>query len=104
MWHVSFSPLAEQDLEAIADYIALDNPVRALGFVRELRARCQRIALNPTGYRVRAELGADIRSCAHGRYVIFFECVSDAGVVLIVRVLHGARDLPALLGSNAYGQ
>ena len=26
----AFTPLAEQDLEAIADYIAADNPVRAL--------------------------------------------------------------------------
>ena len=32
------TPLAEQDLETIADYIANDNPARALSFVRELRA------------------------------------------------------------------
>ena len=49
---LAFTPLAEQDLEAIADYIAVDNPVRALSFVRELRAQCQRIALkgNPAHY------------------------------------------------------
>lgn len=40
---LAFTPLAEQDLEAIADYIAADNPTRALSFVRELRAQCQRI-------------------------------------------------------------
>lgn len=54
---LAFTPLAEQDLEAIADYIAADNPVRALSFVRELRAQCQRITLNPPGYRLRPELG-----------------------------------------------
>lgn len=68
---VAFSPLAEWDLEAIADYIAADNPVRAVGFLQELRAQCQRIAHNPTGFRQRPELGGDIRSCAHGNYVIF---------------------------------
>ncbi|MEZ5606824.1 MAG: type II toxin-antitoxin system RelE/ParE family toxin [Burkholderiaceae bacterium] len=36
---LAFTPLAEQDLEAISDYIAVDNPVRALSFVRDLRAQ-----------------------------------------------------------------
>jgi toxin ParE1/3/4 len=89
------TPLAEQDLEAIADYIATDNPERALSFVRELRTQCQRISLNPHGYRMRPELGEGIRSSAHGHYVIFFE--SDTNEVLILRILHGARDIPALL-------
>lgn len=84
------TPLAEQDLESIADYIAIDNPHRAITFVRELR---QRIVLNPAGYRLRPELGKDIRSCAYGHYVIFFE--ASASEVTIVRILHGARDLPA---------
>ncbi len=89
---LAFTPLAEHDLEAIADYIAADNPKRALSFVRELRAQCQRITLNPSGYRLRSELGDGIRSCAHGHYVIFFESEPDA--VVIVRILHGARDIP----------
>lgn len=93
-----FTPLAEQDLEAIADYISADNPVRALSFVRELRAQCQRITLNPPGYRLRPELGDGIRSCAHGHYVIFFE--ADPDTVVIVRILHGARDIPAVLGAD----
>lgn len=91
---LAFTPLAEHDLEAIADYIAADNPVRALGFVRKLREQCRRIALNPPGYRLRPELGEGIRSCAHGHYVIFFESAADT--LLVVRILHGARDIPAL--------
>jgi toxin ParE1/3/4 len=91
------TPLAEQDLEAIADYIAADNPGRAVTFVRELRAQCQRIALNPPGYRLRPELGDGIRSCAYGNYVIFFVARPDEAT--IVRILHGARDLPTVFGS-----
>lgn len=30
------TPLAEQDLEAIGDYIAADNPTRAVSFIRVL--------------------------------------------------------------------
>lgn len=96
---LTFTPLAEQDLESIADYIATDSPARALSFVRELRAQSRRIALNPSGYRLRPELGEHIRSCAHGRYVIFFEATETD--VLVVRILHGARDLPTVLGSAA---
>ena len=90
------TPMAEQDLEAVADYIALDNPGRALSFVRALREHCGRIMRNPLGYRLRAELGENIRSCAHGHYVIFFEASADE--VLVLRILHGARDLPAQFG------
>lgn len=89
-----FAPLAEQDLESIADYIAADNPRRAVTFIQELRQQCQRIALNPPGYRMRPELGEGIRSCPHGHHVIVFEASADA--VTVVRILHGARDLPAL--------
>ena len=95
---LNFTPMAEQDLEAIADYIATDNPMRALTFVRELLAHCQRITLNPPGYRPRPELGDGIRSCAHGNYVIFFEFDPDS--VVIVRILHGARDIPRVFGAD----
>lgn len=97
-----FTPLAEQDLEAIGDYIAQDNPRRALTFVQELRRQCQRIELNPPGYRLRPELGDGIRSCAHGHYVIFFE--ASASGVTVVRILHGARDLPSQFDSGEMGQ
>jgi toxin ParE1/3/4 len=99
---LTLTPLAEQDLEAIGDYIAADNPTRAVSFIRELRAQCQRIAANPPGYRLRPELGDDIRSCAHGTYVIFF--VATPEEVTIIRVLHGARDIPAILAPDDSGQ
>jgi len=46
-----FTPLAEADLEATGDYIARDNPQRALSFVRDLRERCVRIAELPRAAR-----------------------------------------------------
>jgi hypothetical protein len=38
-----FTEEAGKDLETIADYIALDNPARAVSFIQEIRARCSRI-------------------------------------------------------------
>lgn len=85
------SPQAEQDIETIGDYIAQDNPVRALTFITQLRDQCERITGSPSGYQRRVELGEGIRSCPYGSYVIFFE--STDMEVIIVRILHGARDI-----------
>jgi toxin ParE1/3/4 len=90
---VAISPLAERDLEAIGDYIADDNPSRALSFIAELRIQCATISKAPQAYRARSELGEGIRSCAHGNYVIFFTATKVR--LTIVRVLHGAMDIPA---------
>jgi toxin ParE1/3/4 len=91
-------PLAEQDLESIGDYIARDNPRRAVSFVRELRAQCMKITSSPQGYRRRPELGEAIRSCAYGNYVIFF--VEEEKAIQIIRVLHGAMDIEAQFGKT----
>jgi toxin ParE1/3/4 len=47
MTHYWISPLAEQDMEAIGDFIAQDNPHRAQTFITELRNQCTRIAAAP---------------------------------------------------------
>ncbi|MBM3387637.1 MAG: type II toxin-antitoxin system RelE/ParE family toxin [Betaproteobacteria bacterium] len=86
-----FLPQAETDLEAIGDYIARDNPRRAMSFVRELREQCRKIKEAPQAYRPRLELGKGLRSCAYGNYVVFF--FEEPGLVRIVRVLHGAMDI-----------
>ena len=90
MRRLEFSQLAEDDLEAIAEYIARDNPGKAVEFVREIRAHCLRIASNPLAYRIRPDLDKDVRSCAFGKYVIYFDI--DGPMVLILRIQHGARD------------
>eukprot|EP01034_Spumella_vulgaris_P023548 gene23548-29775_t len=80
--------MAARDLEEIGDYIAQANPIRAGSFVAELRAHCQKICFNPAGYRQRPELSDNLRSCAHGNYVT------------IIRILHGARDIPETLNPS----
>ena len=44
---VEFSRFVEHDLEAIGDYIARDNPRRALSFVREIRGEIARVGQAP---------------------------------------------------------
>jgi len=55
-----------------------------------------------TGYRLRPELGDDIRSCAYGNYVIFFVALPEE--VTTIRILRGARDIPAILTPDGSAQ
>jgi toxin ParE1/3/4 len=91
---LSITPLAAQDLEEIGDYIAQDNPLRAVEFITALQSHCETILRNPKGYRLREEFSINMRSCSHGNYVIFYE--SDDKEVTVVRVLYGGRDFPKI--------
>lgn len=88
------SPFAELDLEEIGDYIARDNPQRAVSFIREIREQCVKIAAMPLAAPLRHELGEGFRMASFGRYLIFYTV--DAESVRVERVLHGARNIPAL--------
>ncbi len=43
------------DLEEIGDCIALDNPKRAVSFIREIRQHCEKIADGPRRYVARPD-------------------------------------------------
>ncbi len=90
------SPLAAQDLDDIAAYIARDNPARAATFVAELEAKCRSAAAMPEIYPARSDLVPGLRMAVHGRYLVFFRDLPGDNTVRIERVLHGARDLPRL--------
>jgi toxin ParE1/3/4 len=87
-----FSPLAASDLEEIGDYIAQDNPRRAITFVREIRERCQKIVAFPEAAQLHPEYGDGVRMIPHGRYLIFYTV--QPGQVRIERILSGFRNLP----------
>lgn len=95
---VTFSPKARQDLLDIGDYIAKDSRAKARSFVGKLVEQCKRIGNAPLGYAGREDLAPGLRMAALGRYVIFFRVID--GAVRIERVLHGARNLPAVLESD----
>lgn len=62
-----FSILAERDLEEIGDYIARDNPTRAVSFIQGIRDQCIKITANPKAAPLRPELGEGIRMVPFGR-------------------------------------
>jgi toxin ParE1/3/4 len=82
---VELSSFIESDLEAIADYIAQDNPMRAVSFIREIREELRLVGQNPLLYQLRPEIDEDARLAVVGRYVILFHIVGE--VVRIERVI-----------------
>ncbi len=82
---LSVSPSAARDLEAIGEYIARDNPTRAVSFIREIKRQFRAIARRPAAFP------AGIRMAVHGKYLILFRVVEKT--VRVERVIHGARNL-----------
>jgi len=95
---LSISSVAENDIEQIGDYIAKDNPRRALNFVKTLYKQCEKIVQSPLLYRLHPELDKNIRACIYRKYIIFFQCNDNE--FLIVRVLHGTMDIKNRLREN----
>lgn len=91
----SFSPIAANDLEEIADYIARDNPSRAVSFINELETHCHQIAELPEAYPLREDLAPKLRIAFHKNYAILFRLLEDT--VRIERIVHGARDITQMI-------
>jgi toxin ParE1/3/4 len=88
------SPRIERDLDEIAEWIAMDNPRRALKVLRELRIAFRRIAQDPLIFRLRPEIGKDARLAVVGHHVVLFWV--RGSLVRFERVAYGGRDLPTL--------
>ena len=89
--------LADQDILEIALYLARQSGMETADrFADRLQEVFALLAQSPQMGRRRDDLAPRLRSFPVGSYVVFYQAVG-AGV-LIIRVLHGARDLPPLFG------
>ena len=95
------TPAADADLDEIASFIAQDNLPAALRFYDAVDITYQQICNHPNRYP-RFEVGvprlAGIRRrsvVGFSNYLVFYRVENEN--VLIIRVLHGARDLPRAL-------
>ncbi|MGZ3341134.1 MAG: type II toxin-antitoxin system RelE/ParE family toxin [Reyranella sp.] len=93
---VVLSRNAERDLEAIGDWIAQDNPARAVSFVAELVKSCKSIGKTPRGFPlVDRSRDLRLRRRVYGDYLIFYDVGTTS--VEILHVLHGARDYAQII-------
>ncbi len=84
-----FSRQAEIDIETLGDFIAQDNPARAVTYIKELRTKCRSLLNFPDAYPIRAAYGDGVRMAVFGRYLILY--VAHEDILEIRRVVHGAR-------------
>ena len=90
------TPEAIADLDGIWDYIAAENPTAADRLLDELNDRFILLLKNSEiGEQQPLLADGTYRRFTHRNYVIYYRQMDD-GIVL-VRVLHGARDHERLL-------
>jgi plasmid stabilization system protein ParE len=93
-------------MESVVDTLRERNPVAAVRFVEAAQATFEHVAFMPFAY---PELATQRPALAgmrwrpltgsFDRYLVFYR-VTDGGVVIVVRVLHSARDLDHILGED----
>ncbi|MBI5119886.1 MAG: type II toxin-antitoxin system RelE/ParE family toxin [Rhodospirillales bacterium] len=98
MSRLRFAKRALRDLAEIGRYIGRDNKREAELFVNRIKDKCWEISAAPEIGRLREGFGENIRSFPFGNYLIFYQ-PGKSGIV-VVRVLHGARNLPAAFNSD----
>ncbi len=96
MKRFKLSPQAAGDIREAWAYIAADNLDAARRFRLQIREACGKIAQSPRIGHSRKDLtDKPVLFWPEGRYLIIYNPARLP--VEIVRVLHGARDLPKLL-------
>lgn len=93
---------AESDIDQIFDYIAIEkqNPKSAEKLVREIFSKTDQYSRQPEMGELRSDLGAEIRVCRTGSYLIFYRANEEG--LLVLRVLHGSRDVEKIF-RDKYG-
>ncbi|MEI5677955.1 MULTISPECIES: type II toxin-antitoxin system RelE/ParE family toxin [unclassified Mesorhizobium] len=87
------APEAMADVEAISAYIGERNPTAAVKLLRRFVDQWELLATQPYSGAGREDVLPGIRHLVMDEYIAFYR-VQD-GHVLILRVLHGKRDITA---------
>lgn len=91
------SPEALEDLQGIWDFIAADSPQAADRVVAELFESFQQLAERPGMGHARRDLTErDVRFWPVGSYLVVYR--EHPLPLQIVAILHGARDVPSVIG------
>ena len=97
MKKLEWRPMALADREAIMDHVAEDNPVAAFELDREFDAHADRACATPTLYKPGRMKGTR-EIVVHPNCVMVYRVERSA--VVILRVLHAARQWPAADAAN----
>jgi toxin ParE1/3/4 len=83
------------DFDAIYDHIDKENPRAAAGVLRSLDRAIQRLVEQPKLGRIYRHRRHGLRVLVHRPYLVFYR--ERPGIVDLVRVLDGRRNIPDIL-------
>lgn len=89
---VIFDEEALDDLQRIFDWIAQDNPTAAARLIARIFDKAERLAPPELSHMGRPGLVEGTRELLEGPYIIVYRVDDNRGEIVIVSVVHGARD------------
>ncbi len=95
-------PSAENGLLEIGEYIALDNPARAITFIDEIKKSLKNnLSVFPCSGKVveDLDLGQEIRIWSHGNYNSYYRVLDEEKTVEVLFVFNASRDVSSLVTS-----
>lgn len=92
------SPLAEDDLDSIWNYLAEYDAENAARFSLELLQSFWMLAQNPMAGTNRSNIRNNLRMFPKNDYCIFY--YPDPNGVQIMRILHSARDIETIFDED----
>lgn len=99
-YRVAIMPTARGGLLEIGEYIALDNPARAMSFIEEITGSLQnQLSLFPLSGKLASDWDMDeeIRILPHGNYNSYYRVIEEKQLVEVLYVFNGSRDIQALM-------
>ena len=101
-YQIIIMPYAREGLLAIGEYIALDNPVRAITFVDEITSSLEKtLSIFPLSGKIteELELGEEIRVWSYGNYNSYYRVLDNKKTVEVLFVFNASRDVGSLVTS-----
>ncbi|SMN16936.1 hypothetical protein CRYPD_1350 [uncultured Candidatus Thioglobus sp.] len=95
-------PSAREGLLVIGEYIALDNPTRAITFVDEMTTSLNKtLSIFPYSGKIVEELDLidEIRIWSYDHYNSYYRVLDDKQIVEILFVFNASRDVSSLITS-----
>ena len=99
-YRIAILSTAQSGLLTIGEYIALDNPIRAISFIDEItNSLRQTLSLFPYSGKIVEGLSTEqeIRVWFYGQYNCYYHIIEKQSLVEVLFIFHGSRDVQKLL-------
>ena len=97
---IEITPTARESLLEIGEYIALDNPIRAMSFVDEITNSLQKtLSIFPYSGKIveHLDIEQEIRIWPYSNYNNYYRILEDKKRVEVLFIFHSSRDIQSLI-------